>query len=89
MLGICDGVQTFLTGNSIANSDIVLTYDIDLRRSTDRRNAACGSQACTPLQNQLKAQFGDPSIEVPSDEFPFASAEEGRSYLSTIPINPT
>ncbi|KAL8942162.1 MAG: hypothetical protein Q9216_001809 [Gyalolechia sp. 2 TL-2023] len=87
--GICPGVQGFYRRRSIANSDITLTWDNHVPRSEARRMAVCGNQFCTPQQDRFKALIGDKSIALSCDEFPFASSEEGGSFLQTLQINPT
>ncbi|KAK5011701.1 hypothetical protein LTR28_007843 [Elasticomyces elasticus] len=87
--GICDGVRRFFTAHSIANSEMVLTWDNVKKRVNARRRDACGNQYCTTLQNQLRKTLGDPNINLSCDEYPFAAAEEGGNYLRTLPINPT
>ncbi|KAK4982524.1 hypothetical protein LTR50_007699 [Elasticomyces elasticus] len=87
--GICDGVRSFFTAHSIANSEMVLTWDNVKKRVNARRRDACGNQYCTTLQNQLRKTLGDPNINLSCDEYPFAAAEEGGNYLRTLPINPT
>ena len=89
VLGICDGVQPFLLAHSLANSDIVLTWDSVGTRVNTRRARACGNQACTPEQTRLRNLIGDTNIKLSCDEFPFAAVEEGGDYYTTIPNNPS
>lgn len=80
--GICTGIQTYFNGQSLANSDQVLTWDPFKKRTNTRRAAACGSQYCLPAQNVLQAAIGGPKIDLSCDEYPFAGTEEGGNYLN-------
>lgn len=79
--GICSGIQSFFMGHSLAKSDQVLTWDPNPSRVNDRRDDACGSSYCTPLQNRLQNSIGDRNIKISCDEFPFAGTKEGGNYL--------
>ncbi|KAL8746235.1 MAG: hypothetical protein Q9190_001722 [Brigantiaea leucoxantha] len=82
--GICPGVQGFFRGVGLVNSGITLTWDNDVPRANTRRTAACGRTYCGPSQSSLRNLIGDKSIAVSCDEFPFASAEEGGNYVTTL-----
>lgn len=84
--GICNGIQTFFAKRGLANSEMVLTWDSGDKRSKARRDAACGSKYCSDFQKTLVRDFGNRNIKVSCDEFPFASTEEGGSYLGTNPV---
>lgn len=45
--GICNGIQAFFEKRSLANSEIVLTWDPDSDRMKRRRGEACGDKFCT------------------------------------------
>lgn len=85
---ICPGVQGFYRGRGLANSDLTLTWDKDVARANKRRDAACGRQYCGVQQSRLRTLIGDKTISISCDEFPFASAEEGGSYVSTLQNQP-
>ncbi|KAL8852652.1 MAG: hypothetical protein Q9221_002412 [Calogaya cf. arnoldii] len=89
--GICTGVQAFMRRRTLANSQYPLTWDNEGKRSTARRNRACGSAYCTATQNNLAnlAGLNAGVIQLSCDEFPFASTEEGGDYLTTLRSNPT
>lgn len=91
--GICNGIQAFFYRRGLANSDPILTWDPDTSRATARRTQACppqnGKGYCYSLQNQYIQSINDKSIAISCDEFPFASSEEGGSYLGSLFNNPT
>ncbi|KAL8729755.1 MAG: hypothetical protein Q9181_004891 [Wetmoreana brouardii] len=88
--GICTGVQKFFYDNTLANSEMVLTWDNNEERSDDRRYEVCGNQnPCPDEQSRIRTATGNYRIDLSCDEFPFASSEEGGNFLRTLTTRPT
>ncbi|KAL8990145.1 MAG: hypothetical protein Q9169_008197, partial [Polycauliona sp. 2 TL-2023] len=95
--GICTGVQDFFRKRSLANSQMVLTWDSFPKRSKARRTSVCNGKDlgektyCGSTQDRLAKAAGlrKGQLSLSCDEFPFASTEEGGTYLSTLRTNPT
>lgn len=86
--GICSGIQSFFGIRALANSDMVLTWDPEIKRTTVRRLATCGPSYCSTEEETLQRLTADSSIRISCDEFPFAGTEEGGNFLRTLNQNP-
>ncbi|KAI7241261.1 glycoside hydrolase family 18 protein [Hortaea werneckii] len=85
--GICEGVKRFFLRRGLANSAITVTWDPKPNRSKVRRRQSCPGGFCSDIQRTLQRNSGE-IAKVSCDEFPFASAEEGGDYLSSLDNNP-